>query len=422
MANKPGKKLFRNAAITTPIDPGKPLSGVHQKDVIHFKNGAIYCHDGIIKAIGNEKDVLNELSPDDVDIEIDCEGLSLIPGFVDPHTHICFADTREEEFLQRMAGTDYLDILKGGGGILSSVQAVRAMSEDDLFAETAKRVLLAQQFGTTTIEIKSGYGLETKEELKMLRVIDRIGRETDPDVIPTFLGAHAIPAEYTNINRSEDYTNIVISEMIPAVAKQGIARFCDIFCEKDVFSIEQSRRILQAAKEAGMGVRLHADEVYDLGGAELAAEFPATSADHLLAVSDNGIMAMAKHGVIGVLLPGTAYCLRKPYAPAGKMIDHNVPIAIATDCNPGSCYTESMPFIFGLAVVNMYLSVSEALVASTLNAAYAVGKAECAGSLDVGKFADFLILDGESPAILAYHAGVSPVKKVYKRGELVSQL
>ncbi|MGR3318799.1 MAG: imidazolonepropionase [Candidatus Anammoxibacter sp.] len=418
MTKKLLKKLFRNASITTPFDTGKPLAGIHQKAVSHFKKGALYCRDGIIKAIGNEKEILNGLSPDDVDIEVDCECLPLIPGFVDSHTHICFAETREEEFVQRMEGADYLDILKGGGGILSSVRAVRAMSEDDLFTETVKRVLLAQQFGTTTIEIKSGYGLETEEELKMLRVIDRIGRETDLDVIPTFLGAHAVPEEYAD--RSEDYTNLVIREMIPAVAKQAIARFCDVFCEKDVFSVEQSRRILQAAKEAGFGVRLHADEVNDLGGAELAAEFPATSADHLLAISDNGIMAMAKQGVIGVLLPGTAYSLRKSYAPARKMIDTNLPVAIATDCNPGSCYTESMPFIFGLAVVNMYLSISEALVAATLNAAYAVGKAENVGSLDVGKYADFLILNGKSPAILAYHAGVSPVTKVYKQGELVS--
>lgn len=412
------RKLFRNAAITTPFDPGMPLSGKHQKEVREFKNGALYCQNGIIKAIGNEKDVLDNLSSSDVDLEVNCNGLSLIPGFVDSHTHICFAKRREEEFSIRMDGADYLEILNKGGGILSSVRAVRAASEDDLFAETIKHALLAQQCGTTTIEIKSGYGLKTEEELKMLRVINRVGRETSLDVVPTFLGAHAIPEEY--VGKGEDYTNLIIQEMIPSVASQGIARFCDVFCENDVFSVAQSRHILQAAKAAGMGIRIHADEINDLGGAELAAEISAASADHLLAASYDGLRAMAKKGVIGVLLPGTAYSLRKSYAPARKMIDINVPVAIATDCNPGSCYTESMPFIFSLAVINMYLSVSEALVAATLNAAYAVGMAKWVGSLDAGKYADFLILDGKTPAILAYHAGVSPVVKVYKRGELVS--
>lgn len=412
------RKLFRNAAITTPFDSGMPLSGKHQKEVREFKKGALYCQNGIIKAIGNEKDVLDNLSASDVDLEVNCNGLSLVPGFVDSHTHICFAKRREDEFAMRMDGADYLEILNKGGGILSSVRAVRTTSEDDLFSETIKHVLLAQQCGTTTIEIKSGYGLKTEEELKMLRVINRIGRETSLDVVPTFLGAHAIPEEYTG--KAEDYTNLIIQEMIPSVASQGIARFCDVFCENDVFSVAQSRHILQAAKAAGMGIRIHADEINDLGGAELAAEISAASADHLLAASYDGLRAMAKKGVIGVLLPGTAYSLRKSYAPARKMIDINVPVAIATDCNPGSCYTESMPFIFSLAVINMYLSVSEALVAATLNAAYAVGMAKWVGSLDAGKYADFLILDGKTPAILAYHAGVSPVVKVYKRGELVS--
>ncbi|NIS75390.1 MAG: imidazolonepropionase, partial [Deltaproteobacteria bacterium] len=257
-------------------------------------------------------------------------------------------------------------------------------------------------------------------ELKMLRVIDRIGRETSLDVVPTFLGAHAIPEEYRET--PEDYVDLLIHEMIPAVSEGGIARFCDVFCEKNVFSVDQSRRILQAAGKAGLGLKIHADEVYDLGGAGLAAELQVTSAEHLLAASEKNLRAMAKQGVIGVLLPGTAYGLRKAYAPARKMMEFGVPLAIATDCNPGVCYTESVPFIFGLAVLNMNLSVSEALVAATLNAAYAIGMTKYVGSLDVGKSADFLLLDGEGPAVLAYHAGVSPVVKVFKRGELVSPL
>jgi imidazolonepropionase len=412
------RKLFRNASITTPSDPRTPLAGNRQGEVRHFHHGALYCQDGVVEAIGEEKEILTRLSPGDVDMEIDCEGLPLIPGLVDPHTHMCFAARREEEFTLRMEGTDYLEILQRGGGILSSVRAVRAASEDELLSTTLEHALSALGFGTTTLEIKSGYGLETEAELKMLRVIDRIGRETPLDVVPTFLGAHAVPEEYGEA--PDEYVDLLIHEMIPAVSEQGIARFCDVFCEKNVFNVHQSRRILQAAKEAGLGLKIHADEVYDLGGARLAAELKATSAEHLLAASEENLRAMAKGGVIGVLLPGTAYSLRKPYAPARKMVEFGVPVAIATDCNPGSCYTESMPFIFGLAVLNMNLSVSEALVAATLNAAYAIGAAKQLGSLDVGKSADFVLLDGESPAVLAYHAGVSPVVEVYKRGELVS--
>lgn len=412
------RKLFRNARITTPSDLGRPLAGNGKGEVRFFENGALLCKDGLIEAIGNEEDVLSLPAVDDEVLEVDCAGLCMIPGFVDPHTHMCFAKRREEEFSLRIAGTDYLEILRQGGGILSSVRAVRSSSEEELFSVTQTHALSALRFGTTTLEIKSGYGLETEAELKMLRVIDRVGRETPLDVVPTFMGAHAVPEGYAGT--PEKYVDYLIEDMIPAVSEQGVARFCDVFCEKNVFSLEQSRRILMAARENGLGLKIHADEVYDLGGAGLAAELQAVSAEHLLAANEKNLRAMAKREVIAVLLPGTAYSLRKPYAPARKMVELGVPLAIATDCNPGSCYTESMPFMFGLAVLNMHLSVNEALVAVTLNAAYSIQKDQSVGSLDVGKSADFLLLDGESPAVLAYRAGVSPVVAVYKRGEQVA--
>ncbi len=252
----------------------------------------------------------------------------------------------------------------------------------------------------------------------MLAVIDRVRKNTPLDVVATFLGAHAIPLQYKD--NSDNFISLVIDEMLPAVKTQGIASHCDIFCEKGVFSIDQGRKVLTAAKNLGMKVKIHADEVHDLGGAGLAAELNACSADHLLAASNENIEKMAAAGVVANLLPATAYSLRKSYARARTMIAKGVPVALATDCNPGSSYTESMPFIIGLAVLNMDMSLEEALTAATLNSAYAIGMANKTGSLQKGKNADFSLLDGESPAILAYHAGVSPIIKVFKLGEEVA--
>ncbi len=411
-------KLFRNANIFSAMDRGKPAAGKDQKEVIHYPKGALLTKEGIIDKIGAEKEILTHVSNDHVHQEIDCEGYCMIPGFVDPHTHMCFAKPREQEFLLRLEGTTYLDILRQGGGILSSVKAVSESSEDDLFLATLQHARIALRYGTTTLEIKSGYGLDTANELKMLRVISRVNETSSQDIIATFLGAHAIPPHYKDA--ADDYIAFVIENMLPEVKSQGIARHCDVFCEKDVFSIEQGRKLLKAAIKSGMQVKLHADEVHDLGGAGLAAELKALSADHLLAASDENLVQMASAGVIGTLLPATAYSLRKEYAPARKMIDLGLPVALATDCNPGSSFTESIPFVIGLAVLNMHMSPAEALTAATLNSAYALGLEKKVGSLELGKQADFLLLDGETPAILAYHGGINPVRMVYKRGEHVA--
>lgn len=410
--------LFINGNIFTPGDEGRPLSGPQQGRLRHYPQGALLVENGVLVAVGDRRGVEQQVATSRPIDEIDVGGYCLVPGFVDPHTHMCFAARREAEFELRLGGTPYLEILEQGGGILSSVRQVATASEDELHEVTRTHAESALKTGTTTLEIKSGYGLDTENELKMLRAIGRLAREGIQDIVATFLGAHAIPHGYKD--NPDRFIQHIIHEMLPAVKEQGIATQCDIFCEQGVFSVEQGLRLLTAAKQMGMQVKLHADEVNDLGGAALAARLGACSADHLLAASDENIRAMAQADVVANLLPATAYSLRKPYARARFMIENDLPVALASDCNPGSSYTESMPFVIGLAVLNMMLTPAEALVGATLNGAYAIGMANKVGSLDRGKQADFLLLDGESPAIIAYHAGVSPVAAVYKKGQRVS--
>ena len=410
-------ELFVNARIFTPIDSGGPSAGKRQGELAYFDKGAILVKVGLIAKIGDEKSVLAALTSEEQAHAYDCAGKCVVPGFVDPHTHNCFAALRENEFELRIGGTPYLEILRRGGGILSSVKSVAAADVEMLAATTEKQIRRALKLGTTTMEIKSGYGLDTENELKMLDAIHIAAGRTPIDSVATFLGAHAIPGEFKD--RSDDFISLIIEEMLPAVKAQGIAEHCDIFCEEGVFSISQGRTLLSAALEAGLKIKLHADEVHDLGGAGLAAELQALSADHLLAAGDDNLDAMAEAGVVATLLPATAYSLRKPYARARTMIEKNLPVALATDCNPGSSYTESMPFAIGLGIMNMLMTPAEALTAATLNSAYAIDMADKVGSLETGKQADFVLLDGQSPAILAYHAGVSPVEAVFKKGKMI---
>jgi imidazolonepropionase len=378
--------------------------------------GALWHHKGIIQAVGPTDEILSRAGKDAK--QIDCQGRAMIPGLVDPHTHMCFAQTRENEFSERICGVPYLEILKRGGGILNSVDSVRRASVQDLLKNTLEHLKIALAHGSTTVEIKSGYGLDTENELKMLSVIELAGQKAAQDIAATFLGAHAIPREYKE--HPDQYVDLIINEMIPKVADQGIASFADVFCEKGVFTPEQSRRILEAAMEHGLTPKLHADEVNDLGGGAMAADLKAVSADHLLAVSPKSIAKMAQAQVVAVLLPATAYSLKKTYAPARKMLNAGLAVALATDCNPGSSYVLSMPFAIGLAIMQMGLSVEEALTAATLNAAHALNLARKVGSLEPGKQADFCLLHGETPAVIAYRAGVNPMAAVYKKGRLAA--
>ncbi|NLL36991.1 MAG: imidazolonepropionase [Fretibacterium sp.] len=410
-------KLFKRARIYTPLLGSGPACGPDQAKLSVLEDGCFLVEGGRFLAVGRRDEVERRLSDRTVK-EFDLGGAAVVPGFVDPHTHACFAARRESEFSMRLAGRPYLDILKAGGGILSSVRAVRSASDDDLYEFSRALLASTLSYGTTTIEVKSGYGLDTESELRMLRVIDRLGRTTPQTVVPTFMGAHAVPEEHKN--DPEAYVRLLLDEMLPAVKEQGIARFCDIFCEEGVFSVAESRRILNRARELGFRLKVHADEVNDLGGAALAGEMRCVSAEHLLAASDAGIDAMAAARVTAVLLPATAYSLRKPFARARTMIEKGAPVALATDLNPGSCFCESMPFVFSLAVMGMGMTPEEALTGATLNAAWAIGLEREVGSIEPSKLADFLVLDGEGPAAFAYASGARPITSVWKEGERVA--
>lgn len=352
---------------------------------------------------------MRALSPKTGTAVLDAEGGVVIPGLVDPHTHAVFYGSREEEFLRRCQGAKY------GKGILTTVEAVRRASEDELYAYSKGFLLEMLRAGTTTVEIKSGYGLDTQSELKMLKVIRRLQQDLPLDLVPTFLGAHAVPQD----KKKSEYIAEIIGQMIPQIKRAKLAEFCDVFCEAGFFNLEESREILTAAKGAGFSLKIHADEFSAMGGAELASELGAVSADHLLKISYKGIKCMKKADVIAVLLPGTAFSLNADYAPARIMLEAGLPIALGTDFNPGTCLIHSMLFIMALAVLKMQMSVEEALTASTLNAACAVKRADQLGSLELNKQGDLLILDLENYKQIPYFMGHNFIRAVVKRGKVV---
>lgn len=350
--------------------------------------------------------------------KIECPEFVAIPGFVDSHTHPVFQGSRELEFEQRIQGKSYVEISQSGGGIRNSVRRLRQTSFEELYTSAKKRLNRLLSFGITTMEAKSGYGLTLHDEIKMLQVIQKLKKEHPIDIFPTFLGAHEFPDEYRD-NR-EEYVQLLLQEMLPEVARQKLAVFCDVFCEDHVFTIEQSRRILLKAKELGLEIKMHADEIKPIGGAELAAEMDAVSADHLIAVSENGISAMIEHGVIGTLLPATCFHLGlQKYAPARKMIEQGLAVALATDLNPGTSMTESMPMVLTLACLQYKMTSAEAITAATINGAHAVQYAHRVGSLKAGKQADFVLWEIPSYRYLPYHFGVHLARFVYKKGKQV---
>ncbi|MEQ8199213.1 MAG: imidazolonepropionase [Clostridiaceae bacterium] len=410
------KVLIINASqIATPMGhQGK--KGADMGTLLTIEDGAIYIENGIIKDIEKTEEIKKKVDIKDCEI-IDASGKCILPGFVDSHTHFIFGGYREDEFIKRLEGTQYLDILKMGGGIQCTVKSTREAGFEELYELGLERLngMIAQ--GITTIEGKSGYGLDLECELKQLKVMKELDNNSPIDIISTFLGAHAIPAEYKN--SSDEYVDYIIKEVLPRVAEEKLSEFCDVFCEEGVFSIEQSRRLLQEGQKLGLKSKIHADEIVQLGGGELAGEIGAVSADHLLMVSDEGIEKLSNNNVIATLLPCTAFCLAKPYAPARKIIDRGGAVALASDFNPGSCFSSSVPLMLALAVIHMKMTIEEAITAITLNGAAAIDKADRIGTIEIGKKADLVILKYPNYKFLVYNTGANIVEKVVKDGEVV---
>jgi imidazolonepropionase len=392
-----------------------PRRGPDQNECSAIADAAVAACGGRIVFVGRDADCARDVTPSPDAVVLDASAATVVPGFVDPHTHLVFAGDRREELRRRLAGATYSEIAAAGGGILSTVRATRAASEDELVAAALPRLSEMLRCGTTTAEAKSGYGLETEAELKMLRAIRRLGALQPVDLAATFLGAHEVPAEYRA--RRAAYLGLLTREMIPAVAAEGLAEWCDVFCETGVYTPEESRTILDAGLGAGLKPRIHADELAPSGGSKVAADVGARSADHLLFVEAASATAMADAGVVATLLPAAAFYLKiGRFAPARMLIERGVAVALATDLNPGGGFTPSMPFAIALGCFAMGMTLEEALVAATINAAYALDRHAQAGSLEVGKQMDAVIVAGEPVDLI--RVGAPAIRTVVKRGRV----
>jgi imidazolonepropionase len=390
-------------------------TGSQMRDLGIVEDAGVLCREGKFAWIGPMRD-WNQTLPDEV-LEIDAAGKIALPGFVDSHTHMMFAGSRYREFVLRSQGATYQQIAERGGGILSTVQSVRVATKRDLKRPTTRFLTDMMKHGTTTVEIKSGYGLDKDSEVKMLEAINELKREEIMTVVPTFLGAHAVPPEYRQDKAA--YVRLIIDELLPYIGRKKLAEFCDVFCEKGYYDINEAERLLEEGKRWGMAPKLHADELTALGGAELAAKVGAISADHLERVTDQGIFALRGAGVVATLLPGVSFFLNHGYAPARRLIDSGVPVAIATDFNPGSCMSYSMPMMMTIACTQMGMTPEEALAAATLNGAAALGLSSTLGSIEVGKNADVVIADIPDYTFLAYHFGANHISMTIKNGTIL---
>ena len=411
--------LIHSAAQLLTLASAGPKRGAAMGELGIIEDGAVAVKDGLIALVGPTSEVWGQVAATE---EMDASGKVVMPGFVDSHTHLVFAGDRAGEFEQRVKGATYLEIMAAGGGIMSTVRATRAASVEQLVEESRARLDRVLAHGTTTAEAKTGYGLDTENELKMLEAIRRLDAEHPVHLVPTFLGAHAIPTEYQGC--ADEYVDLVVEEMLPRVASSLVTHhslpFCDVFCDEGAFTLEQSRRVLEAARALGFGLKIHSDEFRPLGGTRLAVELGAISADHLVCTPDDEIELLAESDTIAVALPGTPFGLgHHEYTPARRIIDSGGALALATDLNPGTCWCESMPLIVALACRFMRMTPAEAVVAATINAAHAVGLGHRAGSLEVGKKADILILDAPDYRHLAYRFGVNLVDRVIKGSESV---
>ena len=413
----PSLEVRNISSLASPIG-SSARRGKQQGEIRRIPGAAIRAEDGRIVFAGREADYAREYGGRPAQVRIDASGRAVVPGLVDAHTHPVWLGDRGPEIGRRLAGEGYATIAAEGGGIHATVRATRAGTDGELREAVARRLSAMLAHGTTTAEVKSGYGLTEEHELRALRILASLaGDPALPRLVPTLLAAHEIPPEYRD-DRGE-WVRIVAEEIVPRAAREGLARYCDVFCEEGVFTVPESRRILEAGRRAGLGLRVHADELARSGGAMLAAELNADSADHLLFIGEEEIAALAAAGTVAVLLPGTAWWMRSRRAPARALIEAGVPVAVASDANPGTCYTESLPAVAVHACLDSGLSVEETLTGMTLNAAASLGLASEIGSLEPGKWADLLILDAPDDRHLIYHWGSNRVDRVIARGRLL---
>ena len=406
------KLLLTNIGmLATPLGKG-PKSGSEQGEIQILKDAWVLCEDGVIAQVGTGP------APAAADAQVvDAQGSLVTPGLVDAHTHLIFGGWRQNELGLKLHGKTYLEIQNAGGGIQSTTNATRKATEEELTAKAAKALDEMMSFGVTTCEAKSGYGLALEHELKQLRAIRRLQEEHPMDVVATFMGAHLVPAEYKNDR--EAYVRLVCEEMMPAVKKQGIAKFCDVFCEADTFTVEEARRVLEAGLKNGLRPKIHADEIEAIGGSQLAGEIGAISAEHLIVCPPEGIASMARGGVIACLLPATSFNLGSTFAPARDMVTAGVPVAMATDFNPGSCPCLNLQFVINLGCLKYKLTPEEVLTAVTLNGAAAIDMADKVGSVEPGKQADLVIWDAPDLDYICYRVGSNLTRHVIKKGAVV---